>query len=125
MAPMAPIPVTEQQTPPIEGVLAGEAFRVTRKDPPRAWPLDPLPARPTDRDQQGLAVSGRDIDDQVSDLAGRDGLEVLADEVDVPVRAKRCGRLEYRPRPLDERSQRGCRSTCEELVLERRPPAGI
>src|SRR6516165_389827 len=51
--------------------------------------LDPLPTRPHDSDDRALAMPWRDGDKQILDLATRDGLQGLADGVDVPAGSKR------------------------------------
>ena len=51
-------------------------------------------------------MPGRDVDQELADLAVADGLEVLADDLDVPARDEADAGLDRGPRLLDELVER-------------------
>ncbi len=63
--------------------------------------FDPAPGGPEDGDEQAFHVAGRDVDDEVVDLKIGDGLEVFADEADVPVVDVGCGGFDDGPGEAD------------------------
>gem|GEM_PF-4251367 len=102
VAPPRLIPVGLNDGAPVHAVLRGQALRVTGENPPRFRVANPLPHRPHHRHRDGLHVSRRDVDDESRDLTGRHRLQVLADEVDVPIVEVRRRRFNHMPRLADE-----------------------
>ena len=109
--------VTQELTP-VDRVVGRERLTVAREHPASLRCPQPFPGRPEHGDQQRLHVPRRHIDHEARRLTGGDGLEMLANTIDVPIREKRRPGLQHRPRLLDERTQGSFGQALERLGLD-------
>ena len=79
VSPTPLIPFGFDQVPTPEAVADTEAGRIAGEQPPRLGAPGPHPGWPKDRGQQRLSVSWRNVDDQITDAACGDGLQMFAD----------------------------------------------
>src|ERR1019366_6145251 len=71
------------QPPALERIADRQRSRVAGKQPSPARGRDPFPHGPEDADRKRLHVPGRDIDEQVADLAIRYCFQMVGDDLDV------------------------------------------
>ena len=83
-------------------MLPGEVIGIADLDKTLLWSLQPGPDGIADGGVDTFHVPRRNIDDQAVDLPEVDGLEVLADEVGVPVLDVGGARFDDRPGLADK-----------------------
>src|SRR5579864_1154656 len=83
VSPARAIPGRFDQSPALQGIADAEIRTVAAIEPTSLGPAEPLPRRPKYRYQKALHVARRDIDQQIANVAASDGLEVIAERVDV------------------------------------------
>ena len=99
-----------------DGVTFGQVLCVGRKHRGLPRSAQPLPGRPARRDQKALGRAGRHADEQVANLVVRHLLEVLADQVHVPVPLHHRAWLKDAPELLGEVRQVLLQSGCTEVI---------
>lgn len=79
------IPEGADHLPGADAIPRGEGLIVAGIEKPEPRPMGPGPARPEYARHQAFHKARRDVDDQVGDLAGGDGLQVLRHGLDMPI----------------------------------------
>ena len=95
------VPGAEDQAAADGGVAGSEGDGVGAGEPAEGGVFDPAPGGPEDADEEAFHVAGWDVDDEVADLVFGDGLEVFADDLDVPVVDEGGGGLDDVPGLVD------------------------
>ena len=75
---------------------------VARIEPATLGMTDPLPSRPEDADGQRFHVAGWDVNQQGTDVPVGDGLQMVADGVEMPVGDEARGGFKDWPRLADK-----------------------
>ena len=118
VAPPCLVPLRLHQGATVEGQLQRERVAVAHTDPASTGGRDPLPHGPEHGHEEGLHVPRRQVDQESRGLTRRDRFQVLADQINMPVRQKRCRRFEHGPGLFHERPQRAGGLPGEEFILE-------
>ena len=100
VAPPCLVPLRLHQGATVEGQLQRERVAVAHTDPASTGGRDPLPHGPEHGHEEGLHVPRRQVDQESRGLTRRDRFQVLADQINMPVRQKRWSSVRARARPV-------------------------